>query len=222
MGRRPAAELLAIVGADDHGIRRARGKLAQIGECLLRLLPGNQITERLAVRKYPQQLALVLAQVITGQVLLLQAGLFEMVVVEDGVFNAGGGDVADEVLLPDALGHPHAANARGEQVLQVLREGADLADAIAARDHGQDRLIEAAAHDLDLPAGDELAQTLDIIRPPVHQPFHQRAARVQGKRNLGVLFHELEERSVAVPVGLFEHAVEVADGLVVVKSEDEA
>ena len=62
----------------------------------------------------------------------------------------------------------------------------------------------------------------DVLGLALDQPFQQRARGVQDEGDLGIALEHVEERQVAVAVGLLEDAVEVADGLVVVQGEDQA
>src|SRR4029077_14603459 len=144
-----------------------------------------------------------------------------MVVVENGVFDAGRGDVADKILFPHAFRHPHATNLGLEKLLQILSVRANLTDSISGRNHGQDRFIEPTAHDLDLSAAHESAESIDILRFVLDQPFHQAAARVQTDGNLGVTFEQLEKRRITVPISAFEDAVKIPHRLMIVQSEDE-
>src|SRR5260370_2175762 len=145
-----------------------------------------------------------------------------MVIVEDGVFDAGGGSVAHEVLFPDAFRHPHAADFCLKKFLQVFGVRTNLTDSISRRNHGQDRLVESAAHDLNPSAGHESAKSIDIFRFVLDEPFHQAAARVQTDGNLRVAFEQLEKRRVAVPISAFEDTVKIPHRLMIVQSEDEA
>ncbi|MGV2333674.1 MAG UNVERIFIED_CONTAM: hypothetical protein LVR18_05985 [Planctomycetaceae bacterium] len=59
----------------------------------------------------------------------------------------------------------------------------------------------------------------DVFRPMTLQPLEKTSGRVQCKWNVRKIFKHIQERLVSVPVCLRKHAVEVADGLVVVKAE---
>ena len=98
------------------------------------------------------------------QLRLGQAGALEMEVVQHGVFDAGVDQVAGEGLLPDPLGHPHAADRGPQAASQPAGVAADLADAVAARDHRQDRLEVGPAEDLDPSGVDQLGQPIDDTR----------------------------------------------------------
>ena len=56
----------------------------------------------------------------------------------------------------------------------------------------------------------------------VDQPLHQAAGSVQRDLEVRVVVEDVEERAVAILVRRLEHAVEIADGLVVVQGEDES
>ena len=69
------------------------------------------------------------------------------------------------------------------------------------------------------PAG----QTIDVLGMVLVQPLHQGTAGVQRDPQIGgYCSNTFKKRQVAVLVRLFENAVEVADGLVVVQYEAEA
>ena len=152
---------------------------------------------------------------------LFQPRLLEMIIVEDRVFDAGGGNIGNQALLPDAFRHPHAPNARLKQLLQISGIGSNLADPIRGWDHRQDRLVESAAHDLDLTPSHQSPQAVHIFRLVVDQPFHQAAAGVQGQRDFRIAFDQVEKGSVTVAVGAFKDAVEIPDRLMIVQTKDE-
>ena len=111
---------------------------------------------------------------------------------------------------------------RAEPRLEPVGVSCDLADAVARGDHRQDRLVERPADDLD-PAGcDQAGQAIDIFAVPLVEPFHQRPAGVQRDRQIRVGLEDVQERQVAVLIGLLEDAVEVADRLVVVQDQAKA
>src|SRR5262245_15615874 len=147
-----------------------------------------------------------------------QAGVFEMKVVEDRVFDVGGGKIGGERLLPDALRHPHALDFRAEPQLKPIGIGRDLSNAVARRDHCQDRLVERTADDLNAAGSDQAAKTVDVFRMPLVEPLHERPASMQRDGKI-VLLKNVEKKLIRVLVGLLEDAVEVADRLVVVQDE---
>ena len=130
--------------------------------------------------------------------------------------------VVGEGLLPDPFGDPHAADRRAEAVLQPAGVAADLAHAVPAGDHRQDRLEERPADDLDAALGGQFGQAVDILGVDRVEPFHQRTAGVQGDSQRLIAAENVEKRQIAVFVGLLENVFEVADGLVIVEGEDQA
>src|SRR5690606_20160545 len=84
------------------------------------------------------------------------------------------------------------------------------------------RFEERPADDFDPAGGDEVRQTIDVLGMAGVEPLHQRAARVETNLQPLVTFKDVEERQVAVLVGLLEDSVEVADWLVVVQDEHKA
>ena len=130
--------------------------------------------------------------------------------------------VVGECLLPDAFGDPHAADGRAEAVLQPAGVAADLAHAVPARDHRQDRLEERPADDLDAALGGQVGQAVDIFGVGRVQPFHQRTAGVQGDPQRFVAGEDVQKRQIAVFVGILENVFKVTDGLMIVEGEDQA
>ena len=109
-----------------------------------------------------------------------------------------------------------------EAVFKPDAEAADLADPIARRDHSQDRLVESSTDDFDSAGGHVPGQAVEIFGMMGVEPFQQRPAGVQGDPQVRKLLEQIEKQAVTVLICLLEHAVEVADGLMVVQSEDEA
>ena len=174
-----------------------------------------------ADRKNGERGAVALGEPMAVELFIGKPGRLEVGVVEDRPLDAGGGEVAGHAGIPDPLGHPHAGDLRLEPALEPLRRHPDLADAVPRRQHREHRLVERTTHDLDLPLGDESGDAVEIVGVVPVEPFGQRAARMQRQPDAWMAFEQFQERQVAVLVGLFDHAVEVADRLVVVKDEDE-
>ena len=98
-----------------------------------------------------------------------------------------------------------------------------MPDAIAARDHRQDRFVERSADDFDPPLGRQFGQPVDVLRVLGRQPFEQAAARVERDLEVGrVAGKDVQERLVALLVRLLDDAVEVADRLVVMQRQNQA
>jgi hypothetical protein len=89
-------------------------------------------------------------------------------------------------------------------------------DPVALGQGREDRLVPAAADDLDLAAPDEPAEALDELRTFGGDPVEEGTGVVEGKLDAGVPFEGLEHRQVGLVEGLGNHPAEVAHGLVVV------
>ena len=133
-----------------------------------------------------------------GELGIVQSRSLEVKVVENGVLDAGVGQIACQRLFPHPFGNPHAADRGPQAVLQPAGIAADLTDAVARGNHGQDRLEKRPADDLDLPAIDQFGQAVDIFRMIGVQPLHQRAAYVQRHLQRLVTAKDLQEWHVAV------------------------
>ena len=219
---RPGAELLAVVAeqADRPGpLLREPG---QVADRFLGRGEGDRVPQLLAAGEDAQHAAFVLGDQVALELRIGQAGHLEVEVVEDRVLDAGVDQVVGEGLLPDPFGNPHAADGRAEAVLQPAGVAADLADAVPAGDHRQDRLEERPADDLDAALGGQFGQAIDILGVDRVEPFHQRTAGVQGDSQRLVAAEDVEKRQIAVFVGLLENVFEVTDGLVIVEGEDQA
>ncbi len=222
LGVGPGAELLAVVAEDHHRVRMPVGDLGQVVDRLFGIAEGDRVPQLLAPREDRHHAAVVLGRVVTGQVVVGQSGGLEVEVVEHGVLDAGGHEVAGERLLPNTLGDPHAADRRPQAVFEPLGVHADLAHPVAGRDHRQDRLEERAADDLNPPLGDQFGQPIDVARVVGVEPLHERAAGVQRDLQPLIAAEDFEEGPVAVLVGLLENVLKVADRLVIVENEGKA
>ena len=76
----------------------------------------------------------------------------EVGVVEDRPAVAGRDERRRQVRLPDPLGEPGAARPAAEHALELVGHPDELADPVALGQRGEDRLVPAAADDLDLAA----------------------------------------------------------------------
>ena len=79
-----------------------------------------------------------------------------------------------------------------------------------------------ATHDLDLLLGHEPCHAIDVVGVLAVEPFCERSARVQAEPDAGMPLEQIQQREITIAVGLFDHLVEVADGLMIVEDEDEA
>ena len=185
--------------------------MRQVLDRLLGRGKGNQVAQPLAAGKDRQQPALVLGEQIAAQLGVGQPGHLEVKIVQNGIFDAGVGQVAGQGLLPDPLGHPHAADRRAQPVLQPAAIGANLPDAVAGRDHRQNRFVERPAQDLDPTFAGQLRQPVHVFAVLGVEPLHQRTAGVQGDSQRGIAAEDFEEGQVAVLIGLLENVVEIAN-----------
>ena len=151
-GRRPGPELLAVVAHHPDPLAVLGGVLAQVVDDLVDVAERDPVAQALLGPEDAQQLALVLGRVGAPQVLLGDRRGAEVGVVEDRPVVAGRDERGRQVRLPDALGQPGAARPPPEQRLELVAHPAQLADPVALRQRGEDRLVVAAAEDLDLVA----------------------------------------------------------------------
>ncbi len=216
---RPGSELLAVVAETDDGRGDPLGNVAEIIHRLLRLGKRNCVAELLAARENLEQPPLVFGEVIAVQLVVAEAGAFEMVVVEDRVFNSRAGHVGGKVLFPDTLRHPHAADLGTEELFEVPRVGRNLAHPVVRGNSRQDRFVEGAANDFNLAALGQGPDRIDILAVRVGQPFQQATGNVKRNRNLRVIAKDFEKRSVTVAIGVLENPLEIADRLMNVNGQ---
>src|SRR5580698_272382 len=210
-GLRPGAELLAVVAETDDWRGKALGNLAEIANRLMRFGKRNRIAQLFTAGENLEQTSLVLGEVIAVKLLVPQTGAPEMMVVKDRIFDPRARDVRSEILLPNAFGHPHAANFGPEKLLQIARVGRDLADAVMGRNSRQDRLVKRPADDLELAALGQGAERVDVLAVRVNQPFQQAAGNVQRNGDVRIILDDFQKGSIAVAIGVFENALEIAD-----------
>ena len=93
------------------------------------------------------------------------------------------------------------------------------ADAVALGERGEDRLVQAAAQQLDLAARHERPQPGEELRALGGKPLEQGTGVVEREADARVALQRLEHRQVGAVVDLGEHPAEVAHRLVVVDRE---
>jgi hypothetical protein len=125
------------------------------------------------------------------------------------------------VRLPDPLRQPHPARAHAELLHQKGGEPLDLSALVAIGQHGEDRLVEPAREELDLAAGDRLAEQIEGRARVLAKPREQAPGAVDAQPQLAAPPDELEERPVRALRRLDQHRVEVSDRLMVVHAEAE-
>ena len=97
----------------------------------------------------------------------------------------------------------------------------DLSQLVGVGDGGQDGLVVAAGHHLDLTASRQGLQAGQEVGPMLAQPVQEAAAVVQGETDAPVALQRRQQRQVGLLVDGLEDVVDVADGLVVVDSQAE-
>ncbi len=149
------------------------------------------------------------------------AGVAEVAVVDQGEAHAAAGEQRRESRLPDPLGEPHPRRCGAEMLRAILVHHRDLPERVALREHREHRLVEAAAEQLDLAAGDERAQPGEVVGALALDPLEQRAGVVEGAPDVGRLLERLDDPLVAIVVAGSEDLAEVAVRLMVVEREEE-
>ena len=195
--------------------------LPQEGDDVGDRFPGDQIAQGVQAREDLQGEAFLLGDEVAGQILRPHAGGEEVCVVDDRVLDAGGGDGLGQVRFPHPFRQPEALRPRAEAALQVGRHLADLPGPVAFGDHGEDRLVVAARHELDLLALHQRAQHREELRVRALQPVQERAGVVHRHADLRVLLEGAQHGQVALGVRRLEDMGEVAHGLMVVDGQRE-
>jgi hypothetical protein len=218
-GRRPRAELLAVVAHRAKALAILGRVIAEVADDVVDLGERDPVAEALLGAEDGQDLALVVGRVRAPQIVLGDRRRPEVGVVEDGPVVAGRDEGRRQVRLPDAFGEPGAARPAAERGLELVGHPHELADPIAFREGREDRLVPAAADDLDLAALGEQREAGDELRALGAQPGQERAGVVEGEADAGMTLEGVEHRTVGVLEGLGDHPAEVADGLVVVEGQ---
>ena len=219
-GRRPGAELLAVVAHQGQPFALA-GQTAEDLHDLLDRLPGNRVAQDLERGQHHYRVALLLGQEGLEQRLGADADRFEVLVVEDRVAVAGLRQRPWEARLPDSLGQPEPSGPAAEISRHGVAQQLQLDELVAVRDDRQDRLEVAAAQHLDLTPLDEAADSLDELRVVFPQVVQQEAAVVEGGLDARVPLQRFEHGQVGLFEIALQHPPEVADRLVVVEREGE-
>ena len=154
----------------------------QVVRRLLRRTERNQVAEPLVDREERDPLAVALGPERGVELLGGEAGDEEVPVVDQGVANAGVGEVGGKLRLPDPLGEPESPGVDTEAPAHRLVHPVDLFDPVLARQRGEHRLVEAGQQDLDAAVGGEAAQPVEVCRLVVLEPLEQRPAQVQHDR----------------------------------------
>ena len=195
--------------------------IAEVADDVVDLRERDPVAEALLGAEDRQNLALIVGRVRAPERLLRDRGGAEVSVVQDRPLVAGRDERRRQVGLPDPLGEPGTARPAAEHALELVRHPDELADPVALRQRGEDRLVPAAADDLDLAAIDEGRQALEKLRPLGPHPGQQRAGVVEGEMDRRVALDRFEHRLVGTFEVLGDDPAEVAHGLMVVERQGE-
>lgn len=163
----------------------------------------------------------ILAEVVAIELIDLEAGTEEVIVVDESVFDTGRRERRWQLGLPDAFGNPSAAGARAEMLFDVVGEAEDLVVTVLGRNGDEDGFIKSAADDFNLAAGDEFAEAIEILGMDALDPFEQRARVVEAETDRGMPREKFDKRQVAILVGAFDYVFEISNRLMGVNQRNE-
>ena len=218
-GRRPRAELLAVVAHHPDPVAVLGRVVAQVVDDLLDVAEGDAIAKALLAAEDAQELTLVIGRVRPPQALLGDRRGAEVCVVEDRPLIAGRDQRGRQVRLPDAFGEPCSGRTSPERRLELASHPAQLADAIAFGERRKDRLVVAPAEDLHLSAIDEPPKLGDEARSLGAQPVEQRTRVVERQADVRMALERVDHRLIGLLEDLRDDPAEVADRLVVVDGQ---
>ena len=219
--RGPGAELLAVVAHHAHALAVLGRVVAEVADHVLHGPERDPVAEALLGAEDGEEVALVLGRVRAPQVRLGDGGGAEVLVVEDGPAVARLRQRRRQVRLPDAFREPGTLGPAAREAVDRGCHAGQLVDPVLLRQGGEDRLVQAAAQELDLVARDEHPQAGQELGALRGQPLEQRAGVVQREADARVTLESLEQRQVGAVVDLGEHPSEVAHGLVIVDRQGE-
>ena len=145
-----------------------------------------------------------------------------MGVVKGGVFDPGTGHDPCHLRLPHPLREPHAARGAAKTGLAVVAHARDLRHGVALWNGAQQRLVVAAAHDLDLARRVHAGKPVKKLRTVFLEPVKERTGEMQHGADGGKAFEHVQKRLVGQIIGLFEDESEVSHRLVGMAAENEA
>ena len=181
----PRAELLAVIRIHDEA--RACGvPLAQLLDRRAHLAERDEVAQLHAPGEHDHRKSLVLGDVRLAGLVLLQTRAEEVLVVEDGVGDAGFSEQRRKMRLPHALGQPRAEGPLPEDRVHAVGERADLTDAVAARHTDEHRLVVATGEELDLTAPHEVGKVADDVGPIGLEPVQERSGEMEARLHFGM------------------------------------
>ena len=163
-GRRPAAELLAVVAHHPKTVARVGRMGLQVRDDVLDVAERDPVPEALLRPEDRQQPTLVLRRVRTPELLLRDRRGAEMRVVEDRPARTRRRPATSADPAPRRV--PQAkrrCGARPKTSSTAAAHPAELADPVTFGKRGEHRLVVGTAEDLDLVAFDQRAETVDRI-----------------------------------------------------------
>lgn len=92
---------------------------------------------------------------------------------------------------------------------------------VLGRNRDEDRLVEAAANQLDLSGADQRFETGEILGTIFRDPREQRAGIMQAHVDRRMFFEHLDERQIGIFEGLLQHVAKIAAGLMGMDEQDE-
>ena len=221
VGARPDAEFLHVIAHGRNAARMLTGGVAKKFDDLVRAAKGNEITKDLETRNQTNGLGLILGNESSEELAGVESGVEKVVIVDESIFNTGGSENRGKLRFPNALGEPRAARALPKMKRNVIREPLNLLTRILSGNGNQNRLIKTAAQEFHLSALDESSQALEILRMGFFEPFKEPAGIMQADAKKGMAEEQLNKGQIGFLVGVFDYAVEIADGLVRVNQENE-
>ena len=175
-GRRPRPELLAVIAHRPEPIAGRRRVRPEMLDDLLDVAERNQVAQALLGAEDGQPPALVVGRV-RGPVLFVGDGRRpEMGVIDDRPRIARIDERGRQRRLPDALRQPCARGTAACHPLQFVGHANQLGTPVAIRQRREDRLVPAAADELDLAPRDEPEHRIDECGALGLEPLQQRAA----------------------------------------------
>ena len=188
-------------------------------ENLVSFNPGQHIAQVFRAGEHIQCVALFLGDVVAEQFVVFEAREVEMGVIDDGVTQPRLSNWARQRRLPDTLRQPHPLGALPEIRLNRLAQELDLPDLVVVAEHNQDRLVIRTAENLKLTAFDQRTDTHMQFRMILQHPVAQAAREMHRHANFGMTLQHLNQRQIALFVGLGENVLEIADRLMIVKNQ---
>ena len=217
----PDAELLGVV-VDDRTAQPVFGcEFAEVFDAFFDGMERDQVAQFFENGEELQRASLVFGHVVAEKFVRAQARAQEMRVVQGRVLDVRVRQDAREMRLPDPLRQPHAARRLVEGIAAESLHPAYLRVRVAHRDGAEQRLVVAAAHDLDLPGRGQPGQALDKGGAVRAEPVPERSGIVERHVYGGEALEHLDKREVGLLVCALEDKIEIARRLVRVAAENQ-